>query len=273
MNSNAILLAITLLFTPWSLAQETRQDSPKDPVQSAIRKFNRNKSKKPAEVSVVLPPPPQEAPAPVTNTIKPEPSTASAPKGPVLVTGKAPEGAEFIKATEETSAPSTAIEEPTPKPQKGLEVRVEKIQGGTGEFDPSQVKILAPFPAKPLAEPPTGWHLESSENAPPFTREVELSPGKHITLTIHPHLLVPNTDPAGVFTIAEPGFDPSLGYRQNTTVAAVLSKSIQQMNEDSKQLGNVIDHLQQFLVSLPKPEPKPDSSPEPAATPAHRPKR
>jgi hypothetical protein len=142
-------------------------------------------------------------------------------------------------------------------------VRVEKLQTGTGNIDPSQVKLLAPFPAKPLAQAPAGWRLEASENAPPITREVELSPGNKITLTVRPHLLVPDVNGTSVFNVPEPGFDASLGYRQNATVGAILAHSVRQLEDDSKELGAAIDQLQQLLVSLPKPEPQPEPQPEP----------
>jgi hypothetical protein len=66
--------------------------------------------------------------------------------------------------------------------------------------------------------------------------------------------------------VAEPGFDPALGYRQNTTVGAVLSRSIRQLDEDSKNLGAAIDNLQQLLVSLPRQEPEPVVEPAEPAT-------
>jgi hypothetical protein len=67
-----------------------------------------------------------------------------------------------------------------------------------------------------------------------------------------------------VFTIAEPGFDRSLGYRQTDTVGAILANSIRQLEQDSKQLSTAIDNLQQLLVSLPKEEvPAPQAIPIP----------
>ena len=71
-----------------------------------------------------------------------------------------------------------------------------------------------------------------------------------------------------MFTISEPGFDPSLGYQQTSTVGSILANSIRQLDEDAKQLGNAIDNLQQLLVSLPKPEPAPPT--EPAKPAIHR---
>ncbi|MEI6675008.1 MAG: hypothetical protein WCO57_07510, partial [Verrucomicrobiota bacterium] len=138
-----------------------------------------------------------------------------------------------------------------------LSVQVEKLQTGSGTLDPKTVKLLAPFPAKPLAAIPSGWRLEASTHAPPFIRKVELAPGASITLNIRPHLLVPDANGSTVFSIAEPGFDPALGYRQAQTVSAILASSIQQLDEDAKQLGHAIAQLQQLVSSLPQPAPKP----------------
>lgn len=260
------LLAATLP----AAAQNVRAEPEEDPVQAAIREFNLRDRSKPNEVTVVLDEP-EEAP----------------PKAAVLVTGTPPDEAEMVgsgeddpagqddesptpaaeEADEETSdAPETAAEElaePGPStPEKGLSVRVEKLQTGTGRIDPEQVRIAAPFPAKPISRPPAGWKIMDSEQAPELTREVELAPGSTITLTVRPHVLVPDDDGSSVFSVAEPGFDNSLGYAQDATVGAILSQSLLRMDEDSKRLGNVVDHLQQLLVSLPKPE-APDSSANP----------
>lgn len=267
MTSRHAIVAVSLLAAPWLAAQNVIEEPPEDPVQAAIREFNRRDVKNPNEVTVVLPPG-KDTPAPADPKANPESANQETPpKSPVLVTGKAPEDSKLVQATEK-SAPAEQVvsEEPAAKPRGGLEVRVEKIKSGKGSIDPSQVKLLAPFPAKPLADAPAGWHLEASENAPPFTREVELSPGKSITLTIRPHLLVPDSDGVGTFSVSEPGYDPALGYRQNATVGALLSQSIRQLDDDSKQLGDVIDNLQQLLVSLPKPEP----TPEPGAKPKRK---
>lgn len=254
-----------------SFAQKVTQEPQEDPVQRAIREFKNRDSGTPNEVTVVLDPV-GTPPAVVSAETKSEPVADAAMKAdqPVLVTGTPPDEAQLIKETPAAAAPDVTAEPatdsiadtPAPEPRKGLSVRVEKLQTGTGNIDPTQVKLLAPFPAKPLADAPAGWLMESSENAPPFTREVELSPGNKITLTIRPHLLVPAANGADVFQVSEPGFDASMGYHQDATVGAVLSHSIRQLDEDSKQLGAAIDNLQQLLVSLPKEEIKPAPKPE-----------
>lgn len=194
---------------------------------------------------------PADAPKPAA-TEAPKPDAA--PASPVLVTGKPPEHAELVDATPD---------EPH-DPERGVAVRVEKIQTGNGPVDPKQVKLLAPFPAKPLSEAPRGWALDANGSAPPFTREVEIAPGAKITLSIRPHLLVPVTDGAGTFGVNEPGFDSALGYQQPGTVGAILATSVSQLDEDSKKLGEAIDRLQQLIISLPSPDPEP-----PAATPVN----
>lgn len=292
MNVRCLAFAsITLLGVLCSLAQDATRESQEDTVKKAIREFNENHSRKTNEVTVVLDPV-GVPPAPIPEEAKPEPvpetpSTepvmviGSAPdeSEPVMVTGSAPDESEPVNDTEAEiashepppaiapSSPPAIPDEPAPKPRQGLAVRVEKLQTGTGNIDPSQVKLLAPFPAKPLAQAPAGWRLETSENAPPITREVELSPGNKITLTVRPHLLVPDVNGTTVFNVPEPGFDASLGYRQNTTVGAILAHSVRQLEDDSKELGTAIDQLQQLLVSLPKPEPQPEPQPQPQPEP------
>jgi hypothetical protein len=280
MTVRPAIVAVSLIVLSWADAQKVIQEPQEDPVQAAIREFNRRDSKKPNEVSVVLDPT-GDAPAPVKEKKKSEPATdkpADKPKEKpadpsaeeaVLVTGMAPEDSELLTeetAPEDAVSPEPAAEEPAPPPRKGLNVRVEKLQTGTGQIDPAEVKLLAPFPAKPLSTAPAGWRLETSESAPPLTREIELSAGGKITLKVHPHLLVPEADGTGVFNVREPGFNPALGYRQDSTVGAILSNSIRQLDSDSKTLGAAIDNLQQLLVSLPKPEPEPQ--PEAPSKPA-----
>ena len=270
--------ALMLTGMPWADAQKVTEEPQEDPVQEAIREFNRRDSEKPNEVTVVLDP--VGAPPAVPAAEEAAPTTpGSTPDQPVLVTGKPREDADLaVESPPAAVSGEPALQEAPEKsviatspddgiattPQKGLAVRVEKLQEGSGVMDPNQVKLLAPFPAKPLAEAPAGWRLEYSENAPPFTREVELAPGKKITLKVRPHLLVPEADGAAVFNVSEPGFDPAIGYHQNATVGAVLSHSIRQLDDDAKHLGAAIDNLQQLLVSLPKPEPKPEVKSEPS---------
>lgn len=191
------------------------------------------------------------------SSIEPQQETPASDGAPILVTGTPPT---------ETAPPTVEILKETTdalKPETGLSVRIETLQTARGNVDAAQVKLLAPFPAKPLAQPPVGWRLDVSENAPPFAREVEISPGSKITLSIRPHVLVPITDGAEVFSIPEPGYDSELGYQQTATVGAILSSSVVQLDEDAKKLGTAIDRLQQLLATLPKPESTKTLSPTP----------
>lgn len=273
MNARSALTAIAILGAPFAGAQNvSTEERQVDPVLDAIQKFNDlDKQEKIKEVTVVLDPvgePTAPVPAPEESKAEPAPAETASP---VLVTGKPPETAETPTAASPPAAePTQAIVAPdeTTKSRDGLAVSVEKLQTGTGNIDPAQVKLLAPFPAKPMSPAPAGWHLDASNSAPPFTREVEIAPGTRVTLTIRPHLLVPDADGANVFAIPEPGYDTTLGYQQTATVGALLSNSIRQLDEDSKRLGNAIDNLQQLLVSLPKPE-----EPQPEVQPATHRKR
>jgi hypothetical protein len=173
----------------------------------------------------------------------------------------AEEPAEETTPEENPAEPELLEEAPPGDPAPGLAVRVEKLQSGNQAIDHKQVRVLAPFPAKLLAKSPAGWRIESSESAPHFTREVELSPGKHISLTVRPHVLVPDADGSAVFSIPEPGYNAPLGYHQSATVGAILSTSIHQLDKDAAELGKAIEQLQQLLVSLPKTE-QPPAAPE-----------
>lgn len=238
-----------------------------DPVQQAIREFNQSDPSKPNEITVVLDPPSETAgpQVPAAESASKDKAAGTA----VLVTGRPPESAGLDTPAAE---PAPAVEPPPSEPRKGLTVRVEKLQSGSGKIDPAKVKLLAPFPAKPLSQPPAGWKLQSSDAAPPFIREVELAPGRKITLTVKPQILVPEADGVQSFSIAEPGFDSTRGYQQDGTVGAVLSRSIRELDDDAKALGIAVDSLQQLLVSLPKSEPptavppSPSSATEPPAT-------
>lgn len=255
-------------------AQNVPPEAPEeDPVQQAIREFNDRDPSKPNEITVVLDPPSETAGPQATPAETPAQEKTGGT--PVLVTGRPPDSAAVDDAT--TAAEAPVAEPPPPaEPKKGLTVRVEKLQAGSGKVDPSKVKLLAPFPAKPLSQPPAGWKLQPSESAPPFVREVELAPGRKMTLTVKPQVLVPEVDGSTSFSIAEPGYNPALGYQQDGTVGAVLSRSIRELDDDSKALGIAVDNLQQLLVSLPKSEPpssvppSPSSSPESPANPRKR---
>ncbi|MCW1884469.1 hypothetical protein OKA04_06980 [Luteolibacter flavescens] len=188
----------------------------------------------------------------ITATSPAHPSGEDGP--PVLITGTPPEGAEI-----ENAPP------PIPEPE-GVTVQVEPGKGGAGKVNSSAVKLLAPFPAKPLSQPPAGWRLEHPEDIPSFTQEVLLENGTRIPLSIRPHLLVPDADGENVIGVNEPGFDPALRYAQAGTMSAVLANSVERMEEDSRELGNALDRLGQLLGSLPKTE-EPAPAPKEVTTP------
>lgn len=266
MNARLAITLFSLGAVPCITAQTAERPAPSGTILELIEEFKNSRPDKPNEITVVLPPPDEtpftseEAPAENITAEEPTPS-------PVDPAKSEPQPADETVAPAATVEIETPVEASPQAPKPGLSVRVERLQTGTAEIDPAKVKLLAPFPAKLLARAPQGWLIERSESAPPVTREVELSPGKRITLNVRPHLLVTEADGSSVFQIAEPGYDAALGYRQNATVSAILSTSIRQLEDDSQQLGAVIDQLQQLLVSLPQPSNTPEPSPEPEPEP------
>ena len=264
MTSRRIIAAVFLASVHALPGQSVAVEPADDPVLEAIQKFKSREDADANEVTVVLEPPDDpDAPA--------DPKEEAAPAPDAEASEGSDQGGDPKGSAEEPAASAATEDEllpPTPsEPRRGLAVTVEKLQQGDGQIDPSQVKLLAPFPAKPLSAAPEGWKLETSDQIPPFSREVELAPGKTITLTIRPHLLVPEADGVTSFSVAEPGFDPALGYCQDATVGAILSTSIRQLEEDSKALGSAIDDLQQILVSLPKPEAAAEEKPAAVGNP------
>ncbi|MDP4997170.1 MAG: hypothetical protein NWQ16_13205 [Akkermansiaceae bacterium] len=266
-----ILLAFSCPLKAQNFEPEQEEKAISDEVQKAIDEFNRMKREgreTENEVSVVLDPP-----APIPTPIAEEEDEESVPddKEAVLITGTPPLETEFdvpeeiieeIVTLEEDPEPEPVpAEEPAPAPENkepGLEIKVESVTKGTGQIDPSKVKLKASFAPKPLSTPPAGWSLEKSEDAPALVKSVELQPGTSITLRIQPHVLSPESDGLNVFSVGEPGFETALGYRQTQTVSAILGDSVAKLDSDSIRLGNAISDLHNLLASLPKPEPLPD---------------
>jgi hypothetical protein len=226
MTRSLILLAAVA--TPMALAQDIApKDSERDPVISALTE---GIGEDPAENGITAAP---------LSLMPPDDGS------PVLVTGRPPEGAQIEE-------PELVIPEP-----EGVTVQVEPGRSDSGKFDAASVKLLAPFPAKPRSQPPSGWRLEHPEDVPSITKEVELKNGTRIPLSIRPHLLVPDADGENVIGVQEPGYDPALGYAQIGTMSAVLATSVERMEDDSRKLGDALDRLGQLLSSLPTPEPPP----------------
>ena len=172
---------------------------------------------------------------------------------PVLVKPSADSSPE-----EKSEAPEEAYSEP-----EGVTVAVEPGSAGNAAVDASSVKLLAPFPAKPLSAPPAGWRLEHPKEVPAFVREVQLPNGTKISLSIRPHLLVPDADGSHVIAVKEPGYEPALRYAQTGTMSAVLSTSLERLDEDSRKMSDAVERLGQLLSSLPTPQTPPEAAPSP----------
>jgi len=175
--------------------------------------------------------------------------SANADSEAVLVTGNLPDEIDPDQAPADDDATAP---ESDPEPTG---VRVE-VRGGdsSARVHAREVKLLAPFPAKPLDSPPAGWRLVHPEDTPPFTQEVELANGRKLALSIRPHVLVPDADGAEVLDLQEPGYDPGLQYAQEHTVGAVLADSIHTLDENAGRLDQAARRLQELLDSLPAPE-------------------
>jgi hypothetical protein len=165
-------------------------------------------------------------------------------------------------STEPVTGEDEASGESKPEPE-GVTVTVEPGSASGGAVDAASVKLLAPFPAKPLSAPPGGWRLEHPKEVPAFVREVPLSNGTKISLSIRPHLLVPDADGAHVVAVKEPGYEPALRYAQTGTMSAVLSGSLERLDEDSRKMSEAVERLGQLLASLPSPEIPPEAAPSP----------
>ncbi|MFN4874587.1 MAG: hypothetical protein ACK5JP_12315 [Akkermansiaceae bacterium] len=214
------ILGLAISLISLAHAQDANPESNLDAeqIQKSIDEFNRNKKSKEAEVTVVLPPPNET-----------ETNSRAVP----------------------VEQPKTIVIPETPEPSN---VRVESIRSGTGKIDPKNIEIKSSFPTKALTPPPAGWKLETSEQAPAFTRQVEIKPGVFITLEIIPHVLSPEADGAKVFSLTEPEYDHHKGYEQDHSVANILESSISQLETDSIKMGSALSELHQLLASLPKPE-------------------
>jgi hypothetical protein len=159
--------------------------------------------------------------------------------------------------------PEPEPEAPAPQPE-GVTVQVEAGADGGTSIDAKAVKLLAPFPAKPLSQAPAGWRLEHPAEVPTIVRPVDLANGTRISLAIRPHLLVPDADGENVLAVDEPGYDPALSYAQTGTMGAVLGSSVEAMEAESRKMSDALDRLGQLLGSLPAPEPPPAPAPSPA---------
>lgn len=175
------------------------------------------------------------------------------------------EDGDLPESVEEAAAEAPEEEEPPAPPEpEGVTVNVEPGKDGSAKVDAAAVKLLAPFAAKPLFQAPAGWRLEHPEDVPAFVEKVPLANGTTISLSIRPHVLVPDANGEDVLAVTEPGYDPALRYAQTGTMSAVLSASVERMEEDSVKMSEALERLGQLLGSLPAaPEAPPAKEPSP----------
>jgi len=231
----AAAAACTMVLAGSAIGQYEGEIEIPDNVLEAIREFNEREPGTPNEVLVVL------------DTPDAEESTGNPPAEEIADDETSDDVIASILTSDEQASPG----EPAPH---GPEVRVQPLRDpGGANILATDVKINAPFAAKPLGRPSNGWKLVSSPDVEAFTKNVEVTPGTWLTLSIRPHVLVPDADGQSVFQIREPGFDPALGYKQVATVSASIESSLRQLEDDSRLLGQVIDELEQILISLPRP--------------------
>lgn len=190
---------------------------------------------------------------------------AESPEPPAEDDGAAPaDDEEDAGEALEHDAPAKEEEPPAPPEPEGVTVNVEPGKDGAVKVDAAAVKLLAPFAAKPLFQAPAGWRLEHPDDVPAFVEKVPLANGTTISLSIRPHVLVPDSNGEDVLSVNEPGYDPALRYAQTGTMSAVLSASVERMEEDSLKMSEALERLGQLLGSLPAaPEAPPtkESSP------------
>lgn len=203
---------------------------------------------------------------PNEGVVEPGEATPDDPEGPVLVTGNPPEHSDLLdpgtgNGSKLEEGESTSVDlldagatEPgdpaSPAERSGVTIEIE---GGAnaGRYDPDEVKLLAPFPAKPLIAPPSGWKIVQPEGLPAFSETAELPNGTQLNLSIRPHLLVPDADGSRIFALSEPGFDARLGYAQTDTIGSVLADTIHALDENGDRLDAAARRLSELLDSLP----------------------
>ncbi len=161
---------------------------------------------------------------------------------------------EGVEAAISASEEEANVAEAPNTVDKGIEVRVENSKNSEGDATPaSEIRIYSPYPAKPMAAAPEGWQYVPAPDAIfPFKQSVKLGSGLSVDLSITPFILVPESDGANIFSIREPGYDPSLNFTQQHTIGAMLHASTMQIEEHEKQAAKAISRLQQLLSSLPR---------------------
>jgi len=136
--------------------------------------------------------------------------------------------------------------------EKGIQVQIEKIAGKPVNGDGS-VKVDAPWPAKPISTPPTGWKFAlAGKGVEPFLTKVTLSNGSDVELSITPYILEPLSDGLTSIKITEPGYQAGVGYDEENTLGIMLQNSTKEIENHEKQTAQAIERLQQLLSSLPR---------------------
>ncbi len=252
--TTALALAVALATTARSAAGEEDEREFSASVLEAIREFNERADAAPNEVLVVLDPPEDGEPPDDDGETPPDEETGAEESGEIDEVVASILGDDEPEPGDAETTGADTGEEPPPDAPQGPQVRVQSLRDASGaEIQAEDIDISTPFPAKPLSNPPAGWKLVASAEAAEYTEKVEVAPDTWLTLSIRPHVLMPEADGRSSFHIAEPGFDAALGYRQQSTVSSSISSSIRQLEHDARVLGEVLDELEQILISLPRP--------------------
>jgi hypothetical protein len=141
-------------------------------------------------------------------------------------------------------APAYAGTNPEKKSDPGESIDGPAIKGTapTGE----SVLVVERSTPKIVGIVPSGWKIVPLEGARIESDPIEIRPGLSSVITLSPYKLVPDPKQAP-YTVKEPGFDPSLGNRQNNTVEAILSNYTREEQKLDEKLGSVIDQLRTAL--------------------------
>ena len=159
-----------------------------------------------------------------------------------------------VEAGEDSSKGQEAFPEAPQTADEGIELKVEKSTDSSGNAIESEtIKIYSLSPAKPLAAAPEGWHYVPAPYAiKAYKQTVNLVGGNTIDLAITPFVLVPSSDDTKLFSISEPGYNPSMKFSQQETIGAMLQAATMDIEKHEKQAAKAIDLLEQLLSTLPQ---------------------
>ena len=158
------------------------------------------------------------------------------------------------EAGEGSSKGQEAFPEAPQTADEGIQVRVGKLTDSSGNTNESEtIKIYSPYPAKPRSAAPEGWHYVPAPYAiKAYKQTVSLVGGNTIDLAVTPFVLVPSSDDAKIFSISEPGYNPSMKFSQQETIAAMLQAATMEIEKQEKQAAKAIHLLEQLLATLPQ---------------------